>query len=255
MGDNNKTVRTRARSASDMQATEEKLDLILSKITRMEWNSASLKSDINSIKEDNKKFTAEINKTLDFYSEKLVEIERNVGHTEGKVKIQSENIDLLISDSISLRRELNCLEIQGIPENKTENVTDLVIAVADVLGFKMVPSMIEAAHRLAAIPGRFHRLAMKKRGFSASNLGFSSDLSVYVILAMTRETSILWADTRKLKEELSFKFVWITVAGKIFLRKSDGDRPEVIEEHLDLERLRRESRTGPGMEGRSEAEA
>ncbi|KAG8246305.1 hypothetical protein J6590_087339 [Homalodisca vitripennis] len=104
MGDNNKT------HNPDMQAIEEKLNLILSKITRMESDSASLKSDINSIKEDNKKFTAEINITLEFYSEKLVKLERNVGHTEGKVKIQSENIDLLKSENISLRRELFSLK-------------------------------------------------------------------------------------------------------------------------------------------------
>lgn len=278
----NKSVRTRARSANEMQSIEEKLDLILSKITQIESDSASFKADINSIKEDTKKFTAEINKTLDFYSEKLTDVEHNLEHTNTKVKIHDENIDTLKSDNISLRQEVsilkkklnanaqylksNCLEIQGVPESKTENVTDLVVAVAGVLGFNMVPTMIDAAHRLAPISGRngprhiivkfcrrfdmeqVRRLAIKKKGFSASNLGFSSDLTVYVNLAMTRETRILWADTRKLKDELRYKFAWITATGKIFLRKSEGDRPVLIEDHSDLQRLRRVPRKVPVTE-------
>ncbi|KAG8291220.1 hypothetical protein J6590_065648 [Homalodisca vitripennis] len=66
-------------------------------------------------------------------------------------------------------------------------------SVARVLEFKVEPTMIGDAHRLAAIPGRsgprslivkfcrrfdmkqLRRLAIRYKGFSASNLGFLSD--------------------------------------------------------------------------------
>lgn len=167
----------------------------------------------------------------------------------------------------------NCLEIQGIPETRMENVYDLVTAVAGVLGFKLEPWMIDAAHRLAAVPGRsgprniivkfcrridmdqVRRLAIKKKGFSASNLGFSSEHTVYVNLSMTRETRILWSETRKLKSDLQFKYAWITAAGKIFLRKREEDRPQLIEDQSDLQRLRSTVSRGTGKKPESEANA
>ncbi|KAG8334058.1 hypothetical protein J6590_098113 [Homalodisca vitripennis] len=122
---------------------------------------------------------------------------------------------------------------------------DLVVSVANVLGFRLEPSMVDVAHRLAPIPEgsglrniivkfcrRFdmeevRRLAIRRKGFSASNLG------------------ILWTNTIKLKDELQYRFAWITSAGKIYLRKSDKQRPILIEDLSDLERLRSTAAGGP----------
>ncbi|KAG8336680.1 hypothetical protein J6590_041049 [Homalodisca vitripennis] len=68
----NKAVRTRAQSASEMQAIESKLDLILSEISEIKSDNAVLKTDINLIKNDNKEFKADISKTLDFFLNKLM---------------------------------------------------------------------------------------------------------------------------------------------------------------------------------------
>ncbi|KAG8261345.1 hypothetical protein J6590_075201 [Homalodisca vitripennis] len=62
------------------------------------------------------------------------------------------------------------------------------------------------------------RKAIQKRGFSASNLGLSSEKTVYVNLVMSRETRILWAAVRRFKENNRYKFAWITSSGKIHLR-------------------------------------
>jgi hypothetical protein len=134
---------------------------------------------------------------------------------------------------------------------------DIVKSVAEVLGFKLMPSMIDAAHRLAPIPSRsgeprgiivkfcrridmdeMRRLAIRRKGFSAANLGFSSDQKIYVNLSMTRETRALWYQTRKAKDELHFKFAWITSSGKIFLRKSEEAAPILIEDSSDIQKLR-----------------
>ncbi|KAG8336683.1 hypothetical protein J6590_041052 [Homalodisca vitripennis] len=149
----NKAVRTRAQSASEMQAIESKLDLILSEI-----------SEINS------QYTRS-----------------------------------------------NCLEIQGVPETSTENVMDLVVAVANVLGFRLETSMVDVAR------SKFGAWLLEGRG----------------------ETRILWTNTRKLKDELQYTFAWITSAGKIYLRKSDRQRPILIEDLSDLERLRSTATGGP----------
>ncbi|KAG8250360.1 hypothetical protein J6590_103425 [Homalodisca vitripennis] len=149
--------------------------------------------------------------------------------------------------------------IESVPETSTENVMDLVVAVANVLGFRLETSMIGRS----TIPGgsgpqniivkscclfdmeEVRRLAIRRKGFSASNLGFSSQGNVYVNLLMTRQTRILWTNTRKLKDELQYTFAWITSAGKIYLRKSDRQRPILIEDLSDLERLRSTATGGP----------
>lgn len=277
--DNNKTVRTRAQSVNDMQAFEEKLDLILSEISQVKSDGASLKSDVNSIKNDNKQFKADITKTMDMFAEQLNDLKSSMGETASKVIDQGNDIDVLKSENISLKSKVsdlqrklnacaqysrsNCLDIQGVPESRSENVLQLVTKVAQVLGFKLEPFMIDAVHRLAPIPGRsgprniivkfcrrvdmeeMRRLAIKRGGFSASNLGFSSELKVYVNLSMTRETRLLWADTRKLRDDGQYKYAWITSSGKIFLRKKDGDPPKLIEGHKDLYQLGFQPQTGP----------
>ncbi|KAG8335522.1 hypothetical protein J6590_065923 [Homalodisca vitripennis] len=116
--------------------------------------------------------------------------------------------------------------------------------------------MVDAVHRLApnikhpnaprGITVKFcrridmeemRRKAIQKKGFSASNLGLSSMKTVYVNLAMSRETRILWAAVRRFKENNQYKFAWITSSGKIYLQKTEKGPAALIEDETDLIRL------------------
>lgn len=138
----------------------------------------------------------------------------------------------------------NCLEIRGVPEIKSENIVSISKQVASALNFKLEDPMIDAVHRLAKNPNKpdeprgiilrfcrrldmeeMRRKARVKRAFSASELGFRSENKVTVNLSLTKDTRILWAAVQTFKTRKNFKFSWITNAGKIFLRRSEG-RPQ-----------------------------
>lgn len=264
--------KARTRSQSEFQVIEDKLDLIISDIAKIKSDGVTLKEDVGSMRNEIKEFKEDINRAVDLCFEKVKDLEVAVSGTTSKVCSQEQEIESLRSENVQLTRELlavkknlnssaqysrsNCLDIQGVPEVKSENILEVVIKVANFVGFVLEPSMIDAVHRLAPNANRpnaprniivkfcrridmeeMRRKASTKRGFSAANLGLESEQLVYVNLAMTRDTRILWSETRKFKAEHHYQFAWITSSGKIFLRKAERKSAILIEDLSDLQRL------------------
>lgn len=266
------TDKARTRSQSDYQNIEDKLDRIITDIAAIKSDYASLKEVISVMKVDNEQLLAEVNKTVDLCFEEIKDLKTASQSYCAKLDDQEKEIDQLKSENNLLKKEVgvlrrrvhsgeqysrgNCLDIQGVPESKEENILDVVTKVARVVGFKLEPGMVDAVHRLAPnVKNRdaprgiilkfcrridmeeMRRKAIQKRGFSASNLGLSSDKTVYVNLAMTRETRILWAAVRRFKEENQYRFAWITSVGKIYLRRAERGPAILIGDQMDLQRL------------------
>ncbi|KAG8265005.1 hypothetical protein J6590_104717 [Homalodisca vitripennis] len=96
----------------------------------------------------------------------------------------------------------NTVNIQGVPENKSENVFEVVKAVAKVLRFDLKPEIIDAVHRLAGDSG-----SSRPRAFDACESNILSlefdivsltetwlDESVYRSVLFTDEWSVWRSD-------------------------------------------------------------
>lgn len=263
----------RSNSSSDVSLTlEQKIDLLLNDVTEIKNSNASFNVDIKEIKDDIKQFKKDISDSIDMCYEKVkdcnnlaLENKNNIGKNQLVVEnLISENIFLKTkvkelektARSVDQYSRSNCLEIQGVPEIKGERIMDVVKRVAHVLNFELRENMIDAVHRLSRNPNNLQnprgiilkfcrRLDMEqmrgktrvKNGFSAAEMGFQSENKVYVNMSLTRETRVLWGETRAFKARHNYRYSWITSAGKIFLRKEEGSPAILITEKDDLNKL------------------
>lgn len=82
-------------------------------------------------------------KIIKSYEEKFeVVIQKN---TDLKKKVQTLESQL---DDIEQYSRSNCLELDGIPEEKNENVCDVIKTVGNALGMHITEEMIDLCHRL-----------------------------------------------------------------------------------------------------------
>ncbi|KAG8332476.1 polycystic kidney disease protein 1-like [Homalodisca vitripennis] len=140
---------------------------------------------------------------------------------------------------ISAKAIKNTVDIQGVPENKSENVFEVIKMVAKVLRFDLKPEMIDAVHKLVGSSGtsrsrsiilKFVRhgdcdellqLTKVKRGFPASELDFLSKNKVFVNLSLSKAFRELLYHSKCAVREGQLRFAWYS-DGKVLVRKSDG---------------------------------
>lgn len=264
---------TRNNSASqETLSMDEKLDLLINEVTQIKIDNRECLNEISSVKEEFKRFEMEINKTFDTCFNDISKCQQDIKVNTTTVSACVNNIDQLKNDNLALKKSVgelkkrlsaaeqysraNCLEITGVPEIPNENVIYLVKRLAVALNFKLEDSMIDAVHRLAKNPNKpddprgiiikfcsridmeeMRKKSRVKKFVSATELGFDSERKVYVNLSLSRETRILWAEVQNFRKRNNYKFAWITNAGKIFLRKGQGQPAIHVSEVLDLTKL------------------
>lgn len=252
---------------------DQKLDLLLKDIADIKNNDEQFREDILEIKNDLKQLKIDVNESIDMCFKKIEDCDTALQKNTTRICANEDSIQRLVSENLILKRQLNdaqkqlrsaeqysrsnCLEINGVPEERSERVMDVIKKVGHVLNFEIKDDMIDAAHRLAKIPSnpRAHRgiivkfcrrLDMEqlraktrvKNGFSASELGYQSESRVFVNLSLSKDTRLLWTDTRSFKKQRNYKFAWISSSGKIFLRKEEGSPAIPILESADLQKLK-----------------
>lgn len=140
------------------------------------------------------------------------------------------------------RRQIsNDIIIDGIPENKTEDCTNLVQQICKELNSNINVSMINDCHRIGFNHNnaRPRRIIVKfinhqdkintlkarqiKRNFSTKDIGIQPDMPIYIRENITTKGSKLFKEARDLKKSLHFQFVW-TKNGLVFLRKNETDK-------------------------------
>ncbi|KAG8289754.1 hypothetical protein J6590_097886 [Homalodisca vitripennis] len=176
---------------------------------------SSLSSQLENLVKEMREFREEskaMGKSIDSTHDKIDEVKVLINAQREDIDKCLDVIDVLKVENSQLQRELeqvkkelcdvqqysrrNTVDIQGVPENKSENVFEVVKAVAKVLRFDLKAEMIDAVHRLAGGSGASRprgiilkfvrrgdcdellRLAKVKRGFPASELDFSSENKV-----------------------------------------------------------------------------
>lgn len=154
-----------------------------------------------------------------------------------------------LSDRLNIMEQQqrdNNIEIQGVPQHKTENVVDIVKKIADVVSFKICDTDILNCTRVASINkdskrpkaivtklrstrcrDEFISAVSRYNKFHPNNklcsslLGLTGDnSSVYVSEHLSPVNKALHAAVRARAKDLSYKFVWVR-GGRIFMRKNE----------------------------------
>ncbi|KAG8254194.1 hypothetical protein J6590_015081 [Homalodisca vitripennis] len=141
-------------------------------------------------------------------------------------------IDVLKEENSQLQRELeqvkkelcdvqqysgrNTVDIQRVPENKSENLFEVVKAVAKVLQFDLKPEMIDAVHRLASRQ-RGIILKCSARGLIRTRLLIRK---VFVNPSLSNAFRELLYHAKCTAREGRVRFAWYS-NGKVLVRKRD----------------------------------
>lgn len=226
---------------------------------------------MNEIAETQKGQEISFNKSYEVLSEKLEENTKSVtDHKQSLEKClaiidglaeENRNLTKKVSeleqkiDDMEQYSRLNSVEIQGVPENKNEDIVQVVKEVGKALNMDISESMIDACHRLGRRPGpggpppgiivRFVRRLdkeelMKKRrvksNFSTRHMNLGMDQPVYINEALSPARRRLLAEARKLKREKEFRFLWVR-NGKIFIRREEAGKVIQVTCQADLANL------------------
>lgn len=170
-----------------------------------------------------------------------------------------------LSDRVSLMeqhmRDSN-LEIQGVPEFKSENVVNVVKQIAQVVSAKLTDEDVLRCTRVASINRNGQRpraIVVKLRStrcrdevysavqrynkahqeekLNSSHLGIAGEKrNIYVCEHLAPANKVLHAAARIKSRELGYKFVWVK-NGNIFVRKDETARFIHIKNHQTVSSL------------------
>lgn len=204
---------------------------------------------LNEKLEDNSKVIREQAEKIDGYLKKLEEMD-----TKNKeLKKMVENLENRVEDLEQYSR-VNTVEIQGIPQDDTEDVIGVVKGVGNALNMKIEDCMIDACHRLKSRPGsndpptiivKFVRRGTKeellrkrreKKTLSTKHMNLHMDRPIYINESLSPARRHLAALARVAKREHHYQYIWIR-NGKIFLRKENGAKVIQVTSKDDLKSL------------------
>lgn len=228
----------------------------------------NLFKEVRAFREESK----DMGKAIDSIQEGLGELRVWIGEQRTDINKCMNDIDELKCENVNLKREIdkvkqelnevqqysrrNTVDIQGVPETKSENVFEVVKKVAKVLRFELRPDMVDAVHRLSGGGNTSRprgiilklvcrgdcdellRLAKVKRGFSASELGVTSEEKIYVNPSLSKVNRELMYLAKSAVRESHVKFAWYS-NGKVLVRKKDGQPAIHITSRHQLQDLQR----------------
>ncbi|PZC83213.1 hypothetical protein B5X24_HaOG208304 [Helicoverpa armigera] len=170
-----------------------------------------------------------------------------------KLSAEVKQLDIKIQQMDQLARESN-IEIQCVPEHKTENLLTIVQQLARVTGYELRENEIQSFHRIAKMNAETNRprsivvklasprvrdnLLAAVRNFNKKNeaeklntshIGIGGEKKpIFVTENLTLANKKLHAATRTAAKERKYNFVWIR-NGRIFVRKDVTTKPQLIQ--------------------------
>lgn len=228
----------------------------------------TIKNEINQAIEILK---SEFTQTTDFLAAEQIDL-------KGEIKITSEKMHALETENSKMSLELmqlksrlrslekasrNCnIEIQSAPENKQENLLQLMnnlceqlactLSDNDICSIRRVAKLNTATDRprniLVTLSSQRHRdnlitafkeykKAHRTDPLNSIHLGIPGDQrNIYVVEHLPIETKELHAAARKVAKERSYKYVWVKY-GRVYVRKQDDSTPIHILDHSCLKKL------------------
>lgn len=194
--------------------------------------------------------------SLDFYNEKYEDMKIELEQNSSKVQVlERENI-MLQKSMQDLTKRLNILdqhsranniEIQNVPENRSENLISTVLQLSKITKCQIQESDIAHCTRIAkkdtqasrprsilvklntprlrdtflAASINFNKNNINNK-LNTSHLGIAAEnpIPIYVVEHLSADNKALHAATRLRGKELGYKYVWVR-NGRIFMRKDD----------------------------------
>lgn len=246
-----------------LQSIDAKLNSIL---TILEKNS----NDISDIKKEQK----DMCQSIEMCHTNINDIKQLVTNQDAKISKCEDDILQINSETNKINNILkkikeevhdleqyshrNNLIVYGIPEEKNENITHVVNRLANALQFEGWSSkLLDALHRMGKIDpaesktqprpiiirfisrqdkDMFLTKRKVRRNLKASDLGYSSENSVFVNESLTPANRELLKKTREAAKEKGYSQVW-TASCSIFTRRDKGAQAIKIMSVKDLERM------------------
>lgn len=236
-----KTTRSNSREESTdlpVSAIYDKLDLLLKEMQDFRLESKEMAKSIEFTHEK----IDDLTKLVKQHDKDIMDCKHGVEELKQDKVFLNRRVDDLRSEVVSWQQysRANCVDIEGVPMGKEENIMDVVRAVARAVRFELKPEMIDAVHRLgrrgltpSKPPGiiikfvrrldkdELMRLAKIKPGFAASDAGFVSENKIYIRHSMSPETRALFLWAKDIGRHHGYKFVWFS-NGRILMRKVEG---------------------------------
>lgn len=148
------------------------------------------------------------------------------------------------------------IEIYGIPENRSEDLQQTVLTLANEIGLsinkeailyavrvhsknnnKNLPKPIVVKLNSILIRDQFLSAIKRKKGITSADLGFKDRATqVYINEHLTSANKQLFNAARTCCKESGFRYVWVR-NGRIFVRKSEGSQVIIIKTVSDLRRI------------------
>lgn len=215
---------------------------------------------------------SEFKNSLSFFNEKYEEIKIAIEEKSAKIlKLEKDNYDLQNSFN-NLTKRMNTLEqhsrssnieLQCIPEYKTENLVTTVLQLSKVVNCDIKDTDIQLCTRIAKkdpqnsrprsvlvkfnsprIRDTFLAASMQynktnsKNKLNSSHLGIAADKPVPIFVAehLSPENKALHAATRAKAKELGYRYVWVR-NGKIFTKKDETSETVIINDPKKLNSL------------------
>ena len=139
------------------------------------------------------------------------------------------------------------LEILGIPERKEEDITQIILDLAEAIDADVREEDIDICHRLYKAEGKARPIIVKFTNYDSKYEMYSKRLRlrkvdnrekfgverVFINENLTSRRALLYSKVRKKVKDNSVWNTW-TMDGKIFLRKSPTGRPIRIKTEDDI---------------------
>ena len=168
---------------------------------------------------------------------------------EAREKIADKTIHDLeekYDDIEQYSRKFN-LEIHGIPERKEEDITQIILDLAEAIDADVREEDIDICHRVYKAEGKARPIIVKFTNYDSKYEMYSKRLRlrkvdnrekfgverVFINENLTSRRALLYSKVRKKVKDNSVWNTW-TMDGKIFLRKSPTGRPIRIKTEDDI---------------------
>lgn len=243
------------------KAMEDLVDRLDRRITKLiEIKTAEIFTEINGIKESiiylNTQYD-DIHKELQQKCSQMEKLSEENFTLRTTVKDLGNRLSILEQQS-----RLCNLEIQCIPEYKTENLQNVIGQIAKVSGYDLQEGDIHKCTRIAKINPENKRPRSVVVKFSnprvrdtfmakviqfnkkhrdnklnTSHIGIAGEKKpIYVVDHLTPETKKIHAIARETARKLQYKFVWVK-NGRVFMRKTETSEHIMIRDLSQLEAL------------------
>lgn len=209
------------------------------------------------------------NKNFEEYKKEIKEILNNQKDMMKENKVLRDELFEVKNECKTLRAEYEyCerirlstgLEIAGIPERPQENLSDVIMEIAKIVGIPMDKKSIMKVERIGKkkierekkqnypesvvlkvnskeLRDNFLK-EVKKRRLTSEEIGFGRKYNIFVKEELTFYGKQLFYKCLEFKRITGWKYLW-TKDARIFLRQKEGDKCYLINNQMELDALKK----------------